>query len=606
MKCEIDLPEKIKKNLSPNPQFQRGNWMELDGYWMFATDREDEGIYQRWFETIPVSERINVPFVQESNAQTTNAKNAPIVWYEREVVLEDTQKNKRVLLHFEAVDYKTIVWINGMQVGQHEGGHTPFTVTYKPRSSEKELKITVRVEDFNRTDQPIGKQSWKDSNFLCWYSRTTGIWQSLWMEFVSDYYIDRVQMTPDIDRGQLIVESFCHFSETQTNQESVALTMQVYLRDKLITDVTVNNVQDYMKTTLPIDSDLPDFRLAYWTPESPELYDIVFTLETNGIVKDEVQSYFGMRAISTNGNEIMLNNEKFYQKLILDQGYYKETLMTAPHSFAEFEDIQKIKAMGFNGVRKHQTVGTHRFLYLCDKLGLVTWAEMPSFYKFHSGSMGRAYTEWQEIVQKHYNHPSTIIYTLMNESWGVNEIYANKQQQDFVDSLYSLTKSLDPTRLVVGNDGWEHTKTDILTIHDYNQKAEQIREAYELKDSFVDGAPAKTSNKYTYAQGYEYEGQPILLSEFGGVAYTENVLTDEKDWGYGDRPDSKGKAWERISELIMAVMKNEHFCGFCYTQLSDVQQEVNGLLTHEHEYKFDPDQVKKLLNQKHTRGFIFE
>ncbi|PYZ94729.1 glycoside hydrolase family 2 [Salipaludibacillus keqinensis] len=601
---ELDSFQEVGQSLAPNPQFKRSDWLELQGEWWFATDPEDQGVNDRWYENLPKGDVIHLPFVQESDMHSSHSKNSPIVWYERVVRLDERQKNKTILLHFEAVDYKTVVWINGFQVGEHEGGHTPFSLSYKPGNDEETLNITIRVEDFNRTDQPIGKQSWKEDNFLCWYSRTTGIWQSLWMEFVSDLYIESIQMTPDIDKGQLVVETFCHIPET--TQKRLALTMSVYLKGTLITEVTVKNISHYTKTILTIDSDTPDFRLAYWSPESPELYDIVLTIEEDDKVKDEVESYFGMRAVSVKGNEILLNYEKFYQKLILDQGYYKETLMTAPSPSAELDDIEKIKAMGFNGLRKHQTVGTHRFLYLCDKLGLVTWAEMPSFYKFHRGSAARAYSEWQEIIQKHYNHPSTIIYTIMNESWGVNEIYANKQQQHFVDSLYSMTKALDPTRLVIGNDGWEQTKTDILTIHDYAQKPEKIHSAYHLKEEFVEGAPSVTSNKFTYAQGYEYEGQPIILSEFGGVAYSEQTLNQEKDWGYGDRPESKEEAWERISALISAVMDNEHFCGFCYTQLSDVQQEVNGLLTHDHEYKFDPEEVKKLLNQKHTRGFIFE
>lgn len=595
----LDVSNKIEKKLAPNPQFQREDWLELDGTWRFAADPEDKGSSQHWFTGLPAGGTIQVPFVQETSQE---ARNAPIVWYERDVTLNEAQRQKNVLLHFEAVDYKTTVWINGFHAGDHEGGHTPFSVSYLP-AGESELRVSVRVEDYNRTDQPIGKQSWKDDNFLCWYERTTGIWQTVWMEFVNESYLKNVQMTPDIDRGELIVEAFSHLPEQTLTQHQ--LTIAVQLHGQPITEVTMKTVGSYMKTTLSVDADLPDFRLAYWSPESPELYDITFKLETEDAV-DEVSSYFGMRHISVKENDIQLNYEKFYQKLILDQGYYAETLMTPPTPTAEREDIEKVKAMGFNGVRRHQTVGSHRFLYLCDKLGLVTWAEMPSFYKFHRDSAGRAYTEWQEIIQKHYNHPSTIIYTIMNESWGINEVYANKQQQAFVDSLYYMTKALDPTRLVIGNDGWEQTKTDILTIHDYTQAPEKISRAYETKEDFTNGAPAQTSNKYTYAEGYAYEGQPILLSEFGGVAYSQADAPKEDNWGYGDRPETKEEAWERISSLIAAVMDNEHFCGFCYTQLADVQQEVNGLLTHDHEFKFDPKEVRNLLTRKHNRGFIFE
>ncbi|MGM0524407.1 MAG: glycoside hydrolase family 2 protein [Bacillota bacterium] len=591
---------RMEQCLAPNPQFERKGWLELKGEWLFKSDELCVGETEGWVEDFPSETTINVPYVREVAQQKHLHDESDVIWYQKTIRIPEQQRGKQALIHFEAVDYLTTVWVNGEKCLVHEGGFDPFVVSYL-LGGEEELTLTLKVEDTHQTAQPLGKQSWKDHNFLCWYTRTTGIWQTAWVEFVEAVYLEGVEMTPNIDTSSLEMIAYTSFVGKSAKQYN--LIVDITLGERLIRQVVFNNIGAYTKASLAVDSDDPDFRLAYWSPDDPNLYDITFTIECHDEVIDQVKSYFGMRGIDVKGRSILLNNESFYQKLILDQGYYGETLMSPSTEMMEQEDLIKIKEMGFNGLRKHQTVSSHRYLYLCDKYGLVVWGEMPSSYLFNTKSVERVHAQWQTILKKHRNHPAVIAYVVMNESWGANEVFKHPRQQQYINSLYTLTKALDDSRLVIGNDGWEHTMTDVLTIHDYNQDDKSLAAAYENL-TFVDGAPSKTSKKYNFANGYQYQDQPIILSEFGGVAYADQQ--SENDWGYGDRPQTKEDALSRIESLMQAVMDNEYFSGFCYTQLTDVEQEVNGLLTHDHQYKFDPKKVRQILNYKRNGGFEFK
>ncbi|WP_026690911.1 glycoside hydrolase family 2 [Alteribacter aurantiacus] len=587
----------------PRPQFKRNKWMDLNGTWEFNFDYDNKGLKEKWYKDKAFTDSIQVPFCYQSTLSGVEENSLPseVVWYKKQVKhVEQPTKDGKVILHFEAVDYYTMVWVNGEFVGDHKGGHVPFSFTLPSEMVEDHFTITLRVEDKTSCSQPIGKQSWKEDNFLCWYTKTTGIWQSVWLEYVSDSFLKEVKMTPDIDTAEVFIEGF-----TEDAGENALLDVNISLFGKTIQRASAMVTYNKVTMRLNVSSTSPDFRLAYWTPDEPNLYDVTFSLRDGEKIVDKVDSYFGMRKVSIRDQDILLNNERCYQKLILDQGYYGSGLMT-PDSIETIEsDLLKIKRMGFNGVRRHQTVADNRYMYLCDKLGLVMWAEMPSSFEFGDEAIENTTYEYRKIIKKHYNHPSVIAYTPMNESWGVNEIHSNKQQQSFVNSLYYLTKSLDQTRLVIGNDGWEHTLTDVLTIHDYSQSDQNITEKYKHDEETWNGAPSVTSRKYNFAEGYSYQGQPIMMSEFGGIAYTEKEELAES-WGYGDRPKSKEEALKRFEELVHAVMKNDVFCGFCYTQVSDVEQEVNGLLDHNHNYKFDPNEIKRILDSLQTGGFTFE
>lgn len=581
----------------PRPQFRRNNWIDLNGTWAFQFDDANCGEKEGWFKGGLLTKEIQVPYAyQTEKSQADDKEQHHILWYEKAFEWKPTEN--ALYLHFEAVDYFTKVWVNGQFLGENEGGHTPFHFVISPYLREGENTITVRVEDDNSVEQPVGKQSWKSDNFLCWYSRTTGIWQSVWMEEVSPVHLDKLKMTPRIENSSLHVQA-----NIQGHKQPVYLEAEVSFKGEWITTsgVWVKAHQHSVDLKMDVQSDQADFRVFYWSPDTPDLYDIRFTVKNKTETYDQVESYFGMRSIEAKGDRILLNRESFYQKLILDQGYYPGSLMTASYEQME-ADLTKVKEMGFNGVRRHQTIADRRYMYLCDKLGLVMWAEMPSSFLFSNTSMSRMLDESRKMIDKHYNHPSVIIYTLMNESWGVNEIYHRDDQQHFVNALYYQAKAFDPTRLVVGNDGWEHTLTDILTVHDYNSDADSMKDSYKEKASFVNGSPSRTSCKQNYAQGYHYHGEPVIISEYGGIAYGS---FENEDWGYGTRPESPEEVLDRLEKLTNVITETPYIQGFCYTQLTDVEQEVNGLLDHDHEYKFDPKQIKDIMTQQ-SNGFVFE
>ncbi|MBN8210180.1 glycoside hydrolase family 2 [Bacillus sp. NTK071] len=585
----------------PRPQMKREYWYDLNGEWQFEFDDEDRGEGEKFYlQERDLTDSIQVPYAYQSAKSGVQVDEIhEVVWYKREFHW-DIDGSKKVLLHFEAVDYYTKVWVNGEYIGDHEGGHTPFSFSITNALSEGHNTVVIRVEDRNSVEQPIGKQSWKGENFLCWYSRTTGIWQPVWLEEVPTYHIEDVKMTPSVEDGKLSIEA------TLPRQKQKAyLEACVYFKGEWIdtVGVWVKEYQTSVELTASVDSDQANFRVYYWTPDTPNLYDVTFSLSVKNEVIDKVDSYFGMRSIEVQDGRVLLNKETFYQKLILDQGYYPDSLMTA--DFEQMKtDLLKVKEMGFNGVRRHQTIADRRYMTLCDQLGLVMWAEMPSSFKFTCKSMARMMDETREMVTKHYNHPSVIIYTLMNESWGVNEIYHREDQQAFVNAIYYQTKAQDPNRLIVGNDGWEHTVTDLLTIHDYNSDADSMRTSYENKSDYVNGSPSKTSRKQNYAKGYEYKGEPIIISEYGGIAYGSE--SREEEWGYGFRPHTQEEVIDRLTALTKVIMENDAIQGFCYTQLTDVEQEVNGLLDDRHENKFNTEEIRKILLSKQSNGFIFE
>ncbi|MCP4179360.1 MAG: glycoside hydrolase family 2 [bacterium] len=598
----IDKIKKDKKLKYPNPQFIRENWIDLCGEWNFTFDDNDSGEREQWFNiNDKINDKINVPYCYQSELSGINNRGKHnIIWYSKSINLDQTNTSgKKLILNFEACDYITKLWVNGFYVGINRGGHTQFKFDITSHLKSGKNIITVRVEDNNLCTQPVGKQSWQDSNFICWYSRTTGIWQPVWIEIVNQIYFEKIKITPNIGESSIELEAY-----TNKPCSNGYFDAEVTLHGKLINYGKVCFKNNTAKMTLDVSSEISDFRVDYWTPSTPNLYDIKFNLILDKKIIDEVNSYFGMREISTKSTSIMLNQQVFYQKLILDQGYFNKGLLTAKSTDDYINDIIKTKEMGFNGARKHQKIENHKYLYLCDLLGLVLWAEMPSAYEFNDTAMHNHIGELSRLIDKHYNHPSVIAYTVMNESWGVNEIHSNKKQQNYVNSLYHLTKSLDSTRLVIGNDGWEHTLTDVLTIHDYNADSKTLKEHYSDRNKAVNGAPSSTSLRNNYCNGYSYNDIPVMISEYGGIAYSEKENTTA--WGYGNRPKNKEEVIGRFQDLTDAVMDIDYVCGFCYTQLTDVQQEINGLLDEEHNYKFNPEKIRKVLQAKHNNGFILE
>ena len=572
----------------PRPQFRRPDWTNLNGEWRFAFDDEDAGLAQGWHRVSaenlrsagsPFDRTIMVPFCYQSRLSGIGDTSFhDVVWYARTF---DPSPGEHLLLHFGAVDYRASVWVNGTQVASHEGGHTPLGADVTPVLGEGENVIVVRAEDPSRDATiPRGKQYWKEESEGIFYTRTTGIWQTVWLEPVSERHIDFLRLTPDVDAARVDVEV-----TVEGFEPGLSLRLVVTLRGETVVDDRVELRAPVVERSLPLLSrgaapETPHLSEwpALWTPEHPNLYDLgLELLDGGGQPLDVVESYFGMRKIEAKGGKVLLNNRPCYQRLVLDQGYFPDGLLTAPADDDLRRDIEFAKAMGFNGARKHQKVEDPRWLYWADRLGFLVWGEMANAYQYSPDYVRRITSEWQEAVRRDYNHPCIVAWVPMNESWGVPELASDPAQVDHLLTLYHLTRSLDRTRLVVSNDGWEHALTDLCTIHDYGS-AGDLSSRYATPESSVSARPAK---RPIYAPGHGYRGEPILISEFGGIAFS-----GEEGWGYSTVADAV-EFLERYEALMTALQQSETVRGFCYTQLTDVEQETNGLLTYEREPKVD-------------------
>lgn len=574
----------MTKALHPRPQFQRENWLSLDGKWQFTFDDDNSGVQNGWFRQFPEGRTIEVPFTYETKASGIHEQNHhDYIWYSRKVQLK-TDKN--ILLHFEGSDYLTTVWVNGEKAGDHKGGYAAFTFDITPFAKDGENTITVRVEDSFDTSQPRGKQRWLEKNFGCWYVQTTGIWKTVWIEYVEGTHIEYVKITPDYDHQSVTFE--IETNDPRNKKETLVQADISFSGEKIQTvSALIKDGKAKMISTILKNGDI--WSLQKWSPETPNLYDVTFTLQQDQEKVDEITSYFGVRKISIEGNKILLNNEELYQRLILDQGYWEESHLTAPSIEALEKDIDRILEMGYNGLRKHQKIEDNRFLYLCDKKGLLVWSEMAATYSFDDKAIANFTEEWLNILKQNYNHPSIITWVPFNESWGISNIYQDFRMQRFTESIYYLTKTLDPMRPVVTNDGWEHTISDIITLHDYEEAGEVLYHRYKDEKVLLSNQMQHNQFKFPFAKGYSYKGQPVIISEFGGIAFTS-----EEGWGYGNQVKDEEAFMERFDQVHRAIQDLGYVSGYCYTQLTDVQQEVNGLLTIDREPKVNLEQVKKI------------
>lgn len=585
----------------PRPQFVRGNWENLNGAWKFCFDDRKEGERERWYEGLNGCLEIQVPFTYETKASGIGDERLhECIWYERNIEVSGSRLEKnRLVLHFEGSDYMTKVWVNGAFVGNHTGGYERFSFDITEVVKGGDNRIVVLVEDSLSMMQPRGKQRWTEENFGCWYVQTTGIWKTVWMEYVPQISLQKVKMTPDLQKGVIEVEYTLSCQEgtdlSQLEVEAVVSVGDIYLT-KVVTQM------HGCESTAIIDLNIQEAnratRIHIWTPETPELYDIEFRIVYNGNVADVVSSYFGMREIRIEGQNILLNGLPIYQKLILDQGYWEESHLTPPSEEALIKEIDSIHAMGYNGLRKHQKIEDERFLYWCDVKGMLVWSEAPAAYSFSDEAVEQFTKEWIAIVQQNYNHPSIITWTPFNESWGISGVKNDKKQQHFTESIYHLTKSIDSMRPVIVNDGWEHTVSDIITLHDYEEVGEILHNRYtEYKKEILNNEMPHTLSRFTFSNGYGYRGQPVIISEFGGIAYTKKP----GGWGYGNMVHDEDTFVKRYDAITTAIKEIPYVCGYCYTQVTDVQQEVNGLMDIRRNYKVEPEKIRKV-NEKQV-GF---
>jgi len=570
----------------PRPQFVREQWLNLNGEWEFAFDDERRGERERWQERGSFPLRIQVPFCYQSNLSGIgDTAFHEVVWYRKSVTLPADFAGKRILLHFGAVDYLAKVWVNGQLAVVHEGGHTPFSVEITDLLLAGENQIVVRAEDFPRdVTLPRGKQYWEERSASIWYTNTTGIWQTVWLEAVPDVYLDKVKYTPDIDTNTIHLQAFVNGWRPGRD---IQLQVNITFAGEPVAEERFRFFAPVERRGIGLH-DFNDHGLGrWWSPEKPNLYDVTFTLWVDGVATDRAESYFGMRKIAIQQGQVCLNNRPYTMKLVLDQGYFPDGLLTPPSDEAIRQDVELTRAMGFNGARKHQKVEDPRYLYWCDRLGLLVWGEMANACDYSEDYVRRMVQEWPAVIERDYNHPCLVAWVPLNESWGVPHILVNAQEQQHALTMYHLTKSLDPTRLVMSNDGWEHVKSDLCTIHDYEWRRDVLTERYRTVENALTAMPA---NRHLYVGGQQYGGEPILVTEFGGISFKKS---DWDGWGYSGAND-EADFLQRLSDVIQPLLQSPVVQGYCYTQLTDVEQEINGLLTYERKPKVPVELIRQI------------
>ena len=576
----------IERREYPRPQFRRENWQSLNGEWEFAFDDKNDGIKGGlWQGKKALPLKIRVPFSYQYPASGIgDTSQHDIVWYRRSFSLAEENRGRRALLCFNAADYQTDVWLNGVHILTHTGGFTPFSADITDFLKKGDNIIVVRCEDTLNDAVPRGKQSWTGKPFDCYYVPNTGIWQSVWLEFYGEDCIAEHSLFCDYDKTELYGELVTQYGKADEAEILVTFAGKLIKRERF----TLRGRHNKFRFALPRDY-TDDYS---WSPENPRLLYVDFALYKDGKQVDLAHARIGMRKISVDEHgKICLNNRPYYQRLVLDQGYWQESGLTPPSAESLKKDIELAKAMGFNGARKHQKSEDPYYNYYAEELGFLTWCEMPSAYRFCSDEVAAITKEWQEIVKEGRNCTSNVCYVPLNESWGAREIGRDKAQQSFARALYCLTKSLDPTRLVSTNDGFENiSPTDIVSIHDYG-----IARAEEFAEKYLDGYDELYPQGWPlFAEGEKYEGQPVLFTEFGGRA----MQADAKGgaWGYSGAAANEEEFLKQL-ESIMQGVRSCNFQGYCYTQLTDVQQEVNGLLTAERKPKADIQKLKAIFDE---------
>jgi beta-galactosidase/beta-glucuronidase len=548
----------------------------LNGEWEFEQDSGCAGESRGLPSGRKLEGRILVPFCPESELSGVgNTDFMSAVWYRRTFHVPDGWESRRVWLHFGAVDYEATVWLNGGVLGSHRGGCSPFTfdVTEHLRAGENDLVVRA-VDDVRNPLQPVGKQSERPESFGCHYTRTTGIWQTVWLEAVSAAHLQRARLWPDPSGGRLLAQVWTAGAVSGLSVKAIA---------RLGSEEVGAGWALAHSGVGALVIDLGEVRT--WSPEDPTLYDLELTLADGAEVVDRVASYFGLRSIELRGPAIHLNGRPVFQRLVLDQGYYADGVYTAPSDEALKRDIELAKAMGFNGARLHQKVFEPRFLYWADRLGYLAWGEYPSWGLdvTRAAALGAMLPEWLDVVERDSNHPAVVGWCPFNET-------PSDQRPEVINGVYRATKAVDPTRPVIDTSGYVHVQTDVDDSHSYEQDPGQF--AARLRPFAEGGAPPHRSE-----HDAPHRGQPYFVSEYGGIWWNPGQ-TDERSWGYGDRPQSEEEFLRRHRELTEALLFHPRVCGFCYTQLYDVEQEVNGLHTYDRRPKFDPAAIRRINQQR--------
>lgn len=592
----------------PRPQLVRNSFLELDGEWGFSHDDADQGRRERWYDGRELSESILVPFPPESSASGIGQTGFhPIVWYRRSLTSNDLaaaghRTGGRAVLHFGAVDYRATVWVDGQIVGAHEGGHTPFAfdITDALDPSSDEHAIVVRAEDDpHDLAQPRGKQDWQEHPHAIWYHRTTGIWQPVWIESVSRQHVTGLNWTSDLTAGTVTVEV------TLSSLADSTVVVEVAHEGHSLGSASVRVSTTSTTLTFPLDGQKngQGYEQLLWRPGAPILLDAWVRVQVDGEAVDAVASYLGLRAVRWSNGAFLINDRPITLRSVLSQGYWPQSHLAAPSADALRNEVELIASLGFNAVRVHQKIEDERFLYWADRLGLLVWGEMAATYTFDHRAVQRTTAEWTEAVMRDRAHPCIVTWVPLNESWGVQHIAMSDDQRAFAEAMYYLTKALDPTRPVVSNDGWELGTSDLWTMHDYEADSRVLADRYDVDERqlrrYIEGiGPA---GRQVRLPGTEDTGQPVMLTEFGGVKWSTDASPDDA-WGYSEAADADEYAG-MLAAILGAVQagtrghrgRPDGLAGWCWTQLTDTMQERNGLLTENREPKLPLAQMRELI-----------
>ena len=591
----ISVEAQIPRPEYPRPQFVRSTWVNLNGEWEFAFDDEDAGSAQGWHLGVELKQHITVPFpYQAALSGIGDTGIHPIIWYARSFEIPANWLGMNVLVHFGAVDYQCTVWVNGHEVGHNRGGHTPFHFNVAPYINTGINRIAVRVVDTQSPEQPRGKQSITGTPHDIDYFCTSGIWQTVWLEPVPPIRIDEIQISCSVPDGTLNLAVYLHAPWAPRELE-----IEVLDGNDSVETVTV----DMPRAVTHVKIKIPNAKL--WSPEEPNLYGLRIRLRENGELVDEISSYAGLRDIEIKDGAWWVNGKRTYLRMVLDQGYWSESYLAAPSDAALRADVEWAKKFGFNGVRKHQKIEDPRWLYWCDILGLLVWSEMPNARKWSIAAEEGLASEWRRVIERDYNHPSIVAWVPINESMGFPGLKENNPAQyAFVERIVGLTRELDSYRPIIDNDGWEHSDvTDICAIHDYTPTASLLERRYH---ETARGGPLPAhvwiDNKPLFVLGSKYRGQPIMLSEVGGFLQVPAVKQEEdadilfQFYGSWRTPE---EFLEKYRDLMQGIASLRFIAGFCYTQLADIEQETNGLLTYDRKPKLSPETIADI----HTKLF---
>ena len=574
----------------PNPQWERDTWKNLNGTWEFEFDFGCSAVERRLWEKERFDREILVPFCPESRLSGIGYTDfISGVAYRRNFELSQEELSGRVLLHFGAVDYEASVYVNGTLVGSHKGGYTSFCFDITKHVAPGPNTLFVAVKDDVRSGlQPKGKQAHLYASSGCDYTRTTGIWQTVWLEFVPERRIQSAKYYPDPANGKVTV--------TGLVQGQGTLQLTALWEDKPVGEAALS-VEDGFFT---VQLDLSETHL--WKPGKGGLYTLLLSFG-----EDRVKSYFGLRTAKFQGRKFLLNGKSLFQRFVLDQGFYPDGIYTAPTEEDLVKDIQLSFAAGFNGARLHEKVFEARFLYHCDRLGYLVWGEYPNWGLDHAHPLSTEtyLNQWSEAVERDFNHPAIIGWCPFNETWGYRE---EREKNALLSSLYKLTKRLDPTRPCIDSSGNYRILSEVYDIHDYDQDTQSFQARWDgltdriretggvipAEDPFFNSAPEGPSGRAPFFN-QPYDNQPIFVSEYGGIRWPDDTV---EGWGYGNAPATPEEFFARYKGLTEALLNNPEIFGFCYTQLYDVEQEVNGLYTYGRAQKFDISLIRKINQQK--------